>query len=126
MSQSPNPRTGQAGPLLTRSAFLERYEAGFLDPRFDTERDAIARLSEIAWRNYCEGRKAPRTHEAGPGFEDPGYELSDEWRATREKILAVERVQRDPSSPNRILVVIGSPRNDGTCPGCRKRFAWQR
>ena len=103
--------------MLDRAAFRARFEAAFFDPSFDAERDAIERLGEIAWHNYCEGRKAPHTRKAGAGFADPDYELSDEWRAAHERVLAAERLQRDPSTPTRALVIIGSPRNDGTCPG---------
>src|SRR5512134_3826645 len=117
MTETPQPRTGQATAMLEREAFRRRFEIAYFDPRFDAEREAIARLEEIAWRNYCEGRKAPHTRRAGDGYADPGYELSDEWRATREAIRAAEHAQRDARSPSRVLVIIGSPRNDGTCPG---------
>ena len=49
-------RTGQAPEPLTRDAFGERYRRRFLDPAFDSEREAIARLEAIAWQAYAEGR----------------------------------------------------------------------
>jgi multimeric flavodoxin WrbA len=102
---------------LTRDEFVARFRTTFADPRFDAERAAIDRLVGIAWRNYCDSRKAPRTRPAGPGFADPRYELSEEWRATRERLERALRAQRDPQRRSRALVIIGSPRNDGTCPG---------
>ena len=117
MRQTPQPRTGQAGPTLARTEFRRRFKLTFDDPAFDHERDAIERLEEIAWHNYTDGRKTPRARAAGAGFADPQYELPDEWRAARDAILAAERRQRDPDSASRVLVIVGSPRNDGTCPG---------
>jgi multimeric flavodoxin WrbA len=96
---------------------MRRFEGRFFDPRFDAERPAIARIAEIAWRNYEDGRKAPRTTPAGAGFADPGYDLSDEWRETRDRVNAAQARRRDPASPSRVLVIVGSPRNDGSCPG---------
>ena len=110
-------RKGQAPGALGRDAFRERFEENFFDPAFDGERDAIARLEAIAWKNYCDARKSPRTEKAGQGFADPDYELSVEWKRARERIQLAESVQKDPAAPSRVLIVCGSPRNDGTCPG---------
>lgn len=109
-------RRGQAaGP--DRAAFGERWRAMFVDPAFDAERAALARLEAIAWDACREGRKAPHRRPAGPGFADPGYELSDDWRAAHEAIEAAQARQRDPATPSRALLVCASPRNDGSCPG---------
>jgi len=110
-------RKGQAPGPLTRAAFRERFAASFLDPNFDAERQSIARIAEIAWRNYKAGRKAPLTRKAGAGFADPDYDLSVEWSETRARLRAAERAYRDPATRSRVLVIVGSPRNDGTCPG---------
>ena len=77
---------GQAPEKLGREAFGERFREQFYDPRFDDARDAIASLEAIAWRNYEEARKAPRTMKAGPEFADPDYDLSVEWNAARERL----------------------------------------
>jgi multimeric flavodoxin WrbA len=114
-------RKGQTPPPLERVAFGERFRLNFHDPAFRAEDEAIARLEEIAWQAYQQGRKAPRSSPAGPGFADPGYELSDEWRQTRDRLNAAQARQRDPASPSRVLLVCGSPRNDGTCPGERSK-----
>jgi multimeric flavodoxin WrbA len=110
-------RKGQAPGQLTRAAFRDRFEAAFLDPSFAAERESIARLGDIAWRNYRDGRKAPVTRKAGRGFADPDYDLSVEWYETRARLRAAERARRNPATPSRVLVIVGSPRNDGTCPG---------
>jgi multimeric flavodoxin WrbA len=113
----PEVRTGQAPATLTRDAFAERFRQSFADPAFEQADDAIRRVEAIAWQAYSEGRKAPVTAKAGPGFDDPGYELSVEWRATRDRLIEAEKKQKDAATTSRVLVVCGSPRNDGSCPG---------
>jgi multimeric flavodoxin WrbA len=110
-------RKGQAPAALGRDEFRKRFEAAFYDPAFDGERGAIARLEAIAWDGYSNGRKAPRTAKAGPGFADPDYDLSIEWRATRDRLLQAQATQQDPASPSRVLLIVGADRNDGSCPG---------
>jgi multimeric flavodoxin WrbA len=110
-------RKGQVTDELSRAQFHERFVARFYDPAYDAERDAIARLEEIAWQALQEHRKAPRTRPAGPGFADESYLLSDEWRATRDRLHTAGQRWRDPSTRSRALLVCGSARNDATCPG---------
>jgi multimeric flavodoxin WrbA len=110
-------RTGQAPPVLTRAAFHERYMQRFYDPAFAAEAPALARLEEIAWQAMKEGRKAPITQPAGRGFADPSYPISTEWMDTRKRLRAAQRRWADRSAPSRVLLVCGSARNDGTCPG---------
>ena len=111
------PRTGQAPPALTREQFGERFRQSFYDPAFQAAADAVARLEQIAWDGYEKDRKAPITAKAGPEFHDPDYDLSVEWRATRDALAAAERKQKDPATRSRTLVIVGSSRNDGSCPG---------
>jgi multimeric flavodoxin WrbA len=113
----PTVRKGQAPPTLQRVEFHQRFAESFYDPRFDAEREALARIEEIAWRNYHDSRKAPVTRKAGPGFADPDYDLSVQWRETRDRLLEAQRLQSDRASPSRVLVIVGSARNDGSCPG---------
>jgi multimeric flavodoxin WrbA len=108
-------RKGQAPATHTRSEFHERFMQVFFDPAYRAEDEAIARLEQIAWDAYDEGRKAPVTQKAGPGFADPDYDLSVQWRATRDKLLAAQKAWS--SSRSRVLVVCSASRNDGTCPG---------
>jgi hypothetical protein len=110
-------RKGQAPDLMPRDEFSARFRAQFYDPAFRPHDAAIDALEEIAWDGYREGRKAPLTEKAGPEFADPDYDLSVEWRATRDKVRAADAKRRDASTPSRTLVVCASSRNDGTCPG---------
>lgn len=89
----------------------------FMDPAFQAEEKALSRVEQIAWEAYQEGRKAPRTRKAGPGYADPDYELSVDWLAAKERIEKAQAAWRDPATPSRVLLVCGSARNDGTCPG---------
>ncbi len=110
-------RKGQAPATLTRQAFGDRYRASFIDPAFASEAAAIARLEDIAWQAYSEGRKAPLTRPAGPGYADPAYALSLDWLATRQAIDQAQLAWGQPATRSRVLLVCGSARNDGTCPG---------
>jgi len=110
-------RKGQAPGHLGREEFGRRFRERFTDPAFGAERAAIARLEDIAWTNYEAGRKAPLTRRAGPGFADPDHELAVEWLATREAIAAAQVAWGEPATRSRVLLVMGSSRNDGTCPG---------
>jgi multimeric flavodoxin WrbA len=110
-------RKGQAPPHLVREEFSRRFRASFVDPAFRAEDPSISRLEEIAWHAYAEGRKAPLTQKAGPGYADPDYDLSTEWVATKQRIDEAQRGWADPASPSRVLLICGSARNDGTCPG---------
>ncbi len=110
-------RKGQAPAPLERAQFAERFRAFFMDPAFRTEDEGITRLEAIAWDAYQQGRKAPLTQKAGAGYVDPDYDLSSEWVATKERIDAAQARWSDPDTPSRVLLVCGSARNDGTCPG---------
>lgn len=110
-------RTGQAPAPLTRAEFHDRFNLRFYDPAFEGERAAIARLEAIAWDAVQDGRKAPITRPAGHGFADPSYALSVQWLDTRQRLKAAQTLWGDSTAPSRVLLVCGSARNDGTCPG---------
>jgi multimeric flavodoxin WrbA len=110
-------RKGQAPAPLAREPFAERFRASFMDPAFRAEDLSIDRLEAIAWAAFSEGRKAPFTHKAGEAYADPDYQLSDEWVATKERLDAAQLRWADPATTSRVLLVCGSARNDGTCPG---------
>ncbi len=110
-------RTGQAPAPLTRAAFHERFSLRYYDPAFAVESEAIARLEEIAWQALQEGRKALVTQPAGPGFADPTYKVSVQWLDTRARLRTAQQRWQDSATPSRVLLVCGSARNDGTCPG---------
>ncbi|MES2099121.1 MAG: flavodoxin family protein [Pseudomonadota bacterium] len=110
-------RKGQAPAELTRSEFSERFNVRFYDPAYEPERAAIARLEAIAWDAVQHGRKAPITKPAGRGFADPSYEASVQWLDTRQRLKTAQKRWHDPKTRSRILVICGSARNDGSCPG---------
>ena len=110
-------RTGQAPAPLTRAEFHERFAQRFYDPAYESERDAIARLEAIAWDAVQEGRKSPITKPAGAAFADPSYEVSVQWLDTHKRLRLAEKRWHQKSTPSRVLIICGSSRNDGTCPG---------
>ena len=110
-------RKGQAPAKLGRTEFAAGFRQTYLDPAYRVEDDSLARLEEIAWQACAEGRKAPFTRTAGPGYADPDYALSTEWLATKERLEAAQQRWNDPATPSRVLLICGSARNDGTCPG---------
>ena len=110
-------RKGQAPAVLSRTVFHERFMQSFMDPSFRTEDEAISRVEAIAWDAYQAGRKSPVTRKAGPGFADPNYDLSVEWLATKSRIEKAQATWNEPASKSRVLLICGSARNDGTCPG---------
>src|SRR6266478_9725913 len=54
---------------------------------------------------------------AGKGYADPEYDLSVEWSGTRARLKSADAKRREPGTRSRVLLIIGSARNDGTCPG---------
>lgn len=116
-STPPRARKGQADWPIAREEFLKRFRQRFFDTRFADRATQIDALAETAWRNYCEARKAPRTRKAGDGFQDPEYQLSVEWLATRAAIHEAVRQRSDPAAATRVLLICGAARNDKTCPG---------
>ncbi|WP_343638588.1 NAD(P)H-dependent oxidoreductase [Roseateles sp.] len=110
-------RKGQQPPELTREQFHERFMRRFYDPAFHVEADAIARLEAIAFQAMKEGRKSPVTRPAGNGFKDPAYETSVEWLDAHQRLQLAQQRWSDPATRSRVLLVCGSDRNDGTCPG---------
>ena len=72
---------------------------------------------DAAWDAYSHSRKSPVTRKAGPGFADPDYDISVDWLATREAILAAQRRHDDSGEIPRILLINGSSRSEHTCPG---------
>ncbi|WP_306392136.1 flavodoxin family protein [Telluria beijingensis] len=110
-------RKGQAPAKLERNEFHLRFRQAFQDPGYESLDRELAAIEDVAWDAYHEGRKAPHTVKAGPGFADPGYDLSVEWKEARDRLLGAERHQKDPDTRNRVLLINASARNDGTCPG---------
>jgi multimeric flavodoxin WrbA len=110
-------RKGQAPAKLNRDEFHLVFSRDFYDPAYQAVATELAAVEEVAWQAYVGARKAPVTVKAGPGFADPDYDLSVEWKATRDRLLAAEARQKDPATPSRVLLINGAARNDGSCPG---------
>ena len=117
MTTTPTVREGQAPPPLPREDFHERFMQSFMDPAFRAEDTALLRLEAVAWDAYQQGRKAPETTKAGPGFADPDYDMSIEWLATKKRIEAAQLKWGQKTAASRVLLICGSARNDGSCPG---------
>lgn len=116
--QAPHPRKGQAPDKLNREEFHREFQKSFIDPSFDAVKEELAAVENVAWQNYHDsGHKAPLTEKAGPEFADPDYDLSIEWKATSKRLALAEEKQKDKNTPSRVLLICGSARNDGTCPG---------
>ncbi len=111
------PRTGQAPAALGRNEFHLQFSRSFMDPAFVAVKDALALVENVAWNNYSNGNKAPLKQKAGSEFADPDYDLSVEWKTTRDLLLAAETKQKDPATRSRVLLICGSARNDGSCAG---------
>ncbi len=114
---TPEVRTGQAPAPLSRSEFRVRFMRRFADPAYATEAESLARIEAIAWEAQHEGRKTPVTQRAGHRFADPDCELSVEWLATHQRLQAAQKHWAAPAGKGRVLIINGSARNDGTCPG---------
>ena len=113
----PTIRKEMPGVELSREQFVERMRRRFFDPAFGSLASEVDKIIGVAWDAYHEDRKAPRTSPAGPGYADPGYKLSDEWRAASERIKQAQQRHQDPSAPSRILLINGAARSEHTCPG---------
>jgi len=114
---NPTIRKGQAPDKLERAEFHERFMQPFMDPAFQAEGEALRRIELVAWDAYQEGRKSPVTRKAGSGFADPDYDLSVDWLEAKARIDLAQAEWKKPETRSRVLLVNGSPRNDGTCPG---------
>lgn len=117
MTKIPRVRSGQAEFPMRREEFSARFRSRFADPAFAGQQALIQQLLEIAWDGYHNGRKSPLTQKAGPGYADPGYDLSVDWIATRREIQAAQKAHDDAGRPARILLICGAARNDKSCPG---------
>lgn len=110
-------RKGQLKVTLTEAEFKKRMREKFYDPDFDSVEKELQRVIQVAWENYIDYRKSPRSKPAGPKFVDPKFELPVEWLDTSDKLKRAEKIQKNIKSKSRILVICASPRNDQTCPG---------
>ncbi len=102
---------------ISKDEFLKRFHKVFCDPHFDPFRTELQQISEVAFENYQEGRKAPATMKAGPGYQDPDYDLSQDWIEAKKEIEEAKLQHGSAGSPDKVLLIIASDRNEMTCPG---------
>src|ERR1700687_6013238 len=76
-------RKGMPPRELGREAFEQRFKSRFIDPAFARLQCELQAITNAAWGAYEDGRKAPITRKAGPGFADPDYEIAVDWLAAR-------------------------------------------
>ena len=114
----PKPKVRKVMPIvqLVKEEFSKRARERFYDPTFTMVTAEIDRIIDVAWKNYTESHKSPRTRRAGR-FNDPEFLLPIEWLETRKAIEQAEKRQKNPRSNSRILLINGSTRSDQTCPG---------
>src|SRR5437764_996537 len=110
-------RKGMPPVKLPREEFEKRYRSRFVDPTFRPLQRELDAIIAAAWDGYSNSRKAPVTRKAGPGFADPDYDISVDWLAAREAVLAAQRRHDDAGETPRILLINGSSRTEHTCPG---------
>jgi multimeric flavodoxin WrbA len=113
----PKVRKGMPSVQLTKKEFSKRIRERFYDPTFAAIMPEIEKSIEVAWKNYTEYHKSPRTRRAGHAFSDPEFALPVEWLETRKAIAQAERHQKNLKSKSRILLINGATRSDQTCPG---------
>ncbi len=113
----PEPRKGMPDVKLDRAEFTTRFRSAFTDPAFDKLDAELGAIAAVAWEGYEDGRKSPRTVKAGPGFADPDYDLSVDWVAARNAIMAARQRHDAPDRPARYLLINASSRSEHTCPG---------
>jgi multimeric flavodoxin WrbA len=113
----PTVRKGTPAVQLSKEEFSQRVRERFYDPSFSAVAPEIDRIIDVAWKNYAEYHKSPRTRPAGAGFSDPDFQLPSEWLDTRKAIEEAEKRQKNSRSKSRILLINGSSRSEHTCPG---------
>ena len=117
MTETPTPREGMPDPKLDEATFRERYLSAFVDPAFDPMRAELDRIAGIAFEAYDDGRKAPITRKAGPGYADPDYDLAVDWINAKAAIDAAQAQHDAEDGPLRYLLINASSRSEHTCPG---------
>nr|WP_217705216.1 hypothetical protein [Peristeroidobacter soli] len=106
----PEPRRLGVSAQIDQHTFRDRFRQRCYDLAFEGSKDIDA-LADIAWQAYHEGRKAPRTRAAGPEFENPEYQLSEQWLQARAEIRKAQRSHEDAKGPTRILLSSGATRH---------------
>ena len=71
---------------LIKKEFVKGARERFYDSALAAVTSEIDKIIDVAWKNYTEYHKSPRTRRAGAGFNDPEFSLSIEWLETRKAI----------------------------------------
>lgn len=116
MDDAKDVRRSQEKHKISREEFEKRYLNQFEGDEFEPMKAEIQKLCDIAYDSYSTGKKAPYTAKAGPGYQDPNYDLNVHWIAADKALREAEEVHRTSDIPI-ILIVNGSDRNANTCPG---------
>src|SRR5881409_1666921 len=95
----PTVRKGMASVQLAKEEFSKRARERFYDPSFAAVTPELEKIIDVAWKNYTEYHKSPRTRAAGPGFSDPQFSLASEWLETRKAIAQAEKCRKPFVSP---------------------------
>src|SRR5688500_13550883 len=98
----PRLRTGMPSVELSKAEFAKRFRERFYDPSFAAVSAEIERVIEVAWKNYIDYHKSPRTRRAGARFSDPDFRLPVEWLQTRNAVAQAEARQKNAKSKSRI------------------------
>lgn len=92
----PEPRKGTPDPRLDESEFRKRFLSQFPDPAFNAIKDDLERVASAARGAYSHSRKSPRTRKAGPGYNDPTYDLAVDRISAKQAIDDAQRRHDDP------------------------------
>lgn len=111
------PRKGMPDPQLAEREFKNRYRSQFVDPAFQKVSIELEKIVDVAWNAYADGRKSPITRKAGSQHANPDYDLSVDWIAASNAVLAAQKRHEDRALTPRILLINGSSRSEHTCPG---------
>jgi multimeric flavodoxin WrbA len=114
---APEPRKGTPDTALEEAEFKRRFLSQYPDPAFDPIRAELDRVAQAAWEAYSAHRKSPVTRKAGPDYADPEYDLAVDWIAAKAAVERARAEHDDPAGPARILMIVGSARNEHSCPG---------
>src|SRR5262245_22766775 len=102
--KAPTPRKGMPSPRLDKNQFRERFLSQFKDRSFHELTAELERVADAAWQAYDASRKSPITRKAGPGFDNPDYDLAVDWLDARKAILEAEERFKDLNSPCVLII----------------------
>jgi hypothetical protein len=121
----PRVRKGMPSVQLSKEEFARRARERFYDPSFTEASSEINTIIEVAWKNYSEYHKSPRTRPAGRGFSDPDFRSRSNGLKREKPFRRQKNVRK---TRNQIPVFFSSMARLAAIKPvqarCRKRFAW--